>query len=97
MQKLPDLVPALSHQLKPLMRDSAQLTCMLFHPRIDRGITLDRAVESQQLGSHLRSRFSNSTVGHSSNGRNHRSAYTAHPMFFPIPIPIALPECTGLG
>ena len=49
MQKLPYLVPALSHHLKPLMRDGSQFPCMLFHPRIDGGIPLDSAVESQQV------------------------------------------------
>src|SRR5437870_6043480 len=52
MQKLPDFVPALSHHLKPLMRDGSQCTGMLFHPRIDGGIPLDSAVESQQFCSH---------------------------------------------
>jgi hypothetical protein len=54
MQELPDFVPAFSHHLKPLMRDGAQFTCMLFHPRINRGIPLDGAVESQQFRSHCR-------------------------------------------
>jgi len=49
MQKLPDFVPALSHRLKPLVRDGSQFTGMLFHPRIDGGIPRDSAVESQQL------------------------------------------------
>src|SRR6478736_7278478 len=57
MQKLPDFVPALSHHLKPLMRDGSQFTCMLFDPRIDSGIPLDSAVESQQFRSHRRSPF----------------------------------------
>src|SRR6476469_4656859 len=48
MQKLPDFVPAFSHHLKPLLRDSSQFTRMLFHPRIDGGIPLDSAIESQQ-------------------------------------------------
>ena len=52
MQKLPDFVSAFSHLLKPVVRDGSQFTCMLFHPSIDRGITLDRAVESQQVRSH---------------------------------------------
>src|SRR5471030_3512590 len=52
MQKLPDFVPALSHRLEPVMRDGSQLTRMLFHPRIDGGIPLDRAIESQQFRSH---------------------------------------------
>src|SRR5438094_4273490 len=51
MQKLPNFVPALSHHLKPLMRDGSQFTCMLFHPRIDGGIPLNSAVESEQFGS----------------------------------------------
>src|SRR5207247_9307305 len=57
MQKLPNFVPAFSHPLKPLMRDGSQFTCMLFHPRIDGGIPLDSAVESQQFRSHRRSPF----------------------------------------
>src|SRR5215831_11073321 len=57
MQKLPDFVPAFSHHLKPLMRDTSQSVCMLFHPRIDGGIPLDSAVESQQFRSHRRSTF----------------------------------------
>src|SRR5437016_4754643 len=55
MQKLADFVPARSHHLKPLMRDSSQFSCMLFHPRTDGGIALDSAVESQQFRSHRRS------------------------------------------
>ena len=54
MQKLPDFVPTLSHHLKPLMRDGSQFTCVLFYPRIDGGIPLDSAVESQQFRSHRR-------------------------------------------
>src|SRR5215471_5382231 len=54
MQKLADFVPAFSHDLKPLMRDDSQFTCMLFHPRFDGGIALDSAVESQQFRSHRR-------------------------------------------
>jgi hypothetical protein len=57
MQKLPDFVSAFSHHLKPLKRDGSQFTCMLFHPRIDGGISLDSAVESQQFRSHHRSTF----------------------------------------
>jgi hypothetical protein len=34
------------------MRDGSQFTGMLFHPRIDGGIPLDSAVESQQFRSH---------------------------------------------
>src|SRR3989441_7278185 len=57
MQKFPDFVPAFSHHLKPLMRNGSQSTCMLFHPRIDGGIPLDSAVESQQFRSHHRPPF----------------------------------------
>jgi hypothetical protein len=57
MQKLPDFVPALSHHLKPLVRDGSQFTRMLFHPRFDSGIPLDSAVESQQFRSHRHSPF----------------------------------------
>jgi hypothetical protein len=55
MQKLPDFVSTFSHHLKPLTRDRSQFTCMLFHPRIDGGIPLDSAVESQQFRSRHRS------------------------------------------
>src|SRR6266705_6669430 len=57
MQKLPDFVPAFSHRLKPLICDGSQSICMLFYPRIDGGIALDSAVESQQFRSHHRSTF----------------------------------------
>src|SRR5271166_5505597 len=57
MQKLPDFVPAFSHRLKPLKRDGSQFTGMLFHPRINGRIPLDRAVESQQFRSHRHSTF----------------------------------------
>ena len=57
MQDLPDLVPASSHHLKPVMRDGSQFAWMFFHPRIDGGIALDNAVESQQFRSHRRSIF----------------------------------------
>src|SRR5437867_5581331 len=52
MQNLPNFVPALSHHLKPVLRDGSQFACMLFHPRIDGGIPLDSAIESQQFRSH---------------------------------------------
>jgi hypothetical protein len=51
MQKLPDFVPALSHRRKPLTRDGSQFAVMFFHPRMDGGILLDRAVKSQQFRS----------------------------------------------
>ncbi len=49
MQKLTDFVPALSHRLKPLMRDVSQITSVFSHPGIDGGITLHSAIESQQI------------------------------------------------
>src|SRR5215510_5180429 len=57
MQKLPDLVSAFSHHLKPLTCDGSQFTCMLFHPQINGRIPLDSAVESQQFRSLHRSTF----------------------------------------
>src|ERR1019366_2776594 len=57
MQKLADFVAAFSHHLKPLVRDGSQFACMFFHPRIDGGIPLDSAVESQQFGFHYYSAF----------------------------------------
>jgi hypothetical protein len=53
MQELPNFVPAFSHHVKPLLRDGSQFPCMLLHPRINGGIALDSAVESQQIRSHL--------------------------------------------
>src|ERR1035438_1546541 len=52
LQKLADFVPAVSHHLKPPVCDGSQFTCMHLHPRIDGGIPLDSAVESQQFRSH---------------------------------------------
>src|ERR1700677_1061267 len=57
MQELSNFVPAFSHRLKPLMRYGSQFTCMLIHPRIDGGISLDSSVESQQFRSHRRFTF----------------------------------------
>jgi hypothetical protein len=57
MQELPNFVATLSHHLKPLPRDAAQFTCMLFHPRLDGGVPLNSAVESQKFRSHRRSTF----------------------------------------
>src|ERR1700679_318802 len=52
MQKLADFVPAFSHRLEPELCDGSQFAGMLFHPRSDGGVSLDRAVESQQVRSH---------------------------------------------
>jgi hypothetical protein len=52
MQELTNFVPAFSHHLKPLMRDGSQITCMLFHPRINGGVPLDSSIESEQFRSH---------------------------------------------
>jgi hypothetical protein len=56
MQKFPKFVPGFSHYLKPAMRDGSQFTGVSLHPGIDRGIALDRAVESQEVRFHRRSR-----------------------------------------
>jgi hypothetical protein len=64
MQELSNFVPTFSHRLKPLMRDGSQFTRMLFHPRIDGGIPLDSAIESQQFRSHRRSAFCNPELYH---------------------------------
>src|SRR5271170_2293554 len=61
MQELSNFVPALSHDLKPLMRDDSQFTFMLFHPRVDGGIPPHSAVKSQQFRSHSRSTFCKGT------------------------------------
>lgn len=52
MQEFPDFVPAFSHDFKPLMRDSSQFTSMFVHPRINGGIALDGAIESQEFRFH---------------------------------------------
>jgi hypothetical protein len=57
MQEFPHFVSAFSHRLKPLSRHGSQLARMLFQPRINRRISLNRTVESQQLCSHRRSYF----------------------------------------
>jgi hypothetical protein len=49
MQELPHFVPALSHHVKPPMRDGSQFTGMLVHPRVDGGFPLDWAIEPQQF------------------------------------------------
>src|SRR6202048_5538411 len=78
MQKFPDFVPAFSHHLKPLIRHGSQFTCMLLHPRIDGGIPLDRAVESQQFRSHRRSTSRSATT----NSRSfHRFVLGSEPIF----------------
>src|SRR5690348_14240305 len=49
MQKLPHLVPAFAHHLKPLLRDGSQFTRTCLHPRVDSGLPLHSAIESQQI------------------------------------------------
>src|SRR5665213_714656 len=51
MQELANFLAATAHYLEPLLRDGAQFTSMIFHPRIDGGIALNSAVESQQFRS----------------------------------------------
>src|SRR5262245_2207189 len=55
MQEFPDFVPASAHHFKPLTRYGSQFTCVLFHPRLNRGIAFDSSVESQQFRSLHRS------------------------------------------
>jgi hypothetical protein len=52
MKNFPDFVSALSHGLKPRLREGSRLTRMLFHPRIDGRIALDSAIEPQKFFSH---------------------------------------------
>ena len=52
VQQLQDFVAAVSHHLKPLLRDGPQFSSMLFHPSIDGRIPLASAVESQYFRSH---------------------------------------------
>jgi hypothetical protein len=47
MHQLADFVPALAHHFKPALRDGSQLARMRFKPRINRGIALDRAVQTK--------------------------------------------------
>src|SRR5579872_3556440 len=58
MQKLADFVAAFSHDLKPVARDGSQFAGVVFQPRVDGGIALDSAVESQQIRFHRGSAFS---------------------------------------
>src|SRR5687767_12988915 len=75
MQEFPHFVPAFSHHLKPLMRNSAQFTCMIVDPVVDGGIPLDGAVESKQVGSHCRYNFY-SRRSASRFGRDLRGSYS---------------------
>lgn len=52
VHELPDFVSAFSQHLKPPMRNIPQFTPMLFHPRVDGGIALDSAIQSEQIRSH---------------------------------------------
>jgi len=82
MQKLPHFVPAFSHHLKPLLRDSSQFTSVLFGPAIDRRITLDSAVQSKQFHSRGHgifrgtSRFQGATLSSYSMGSPKPSGWT---------------------
>src|SRR2546430_17082606 len=104
MQELPDFVPAFSQRLKPLMRDGSQFTGMLFHPRIDGGILLDSAVESQQFRSHHLSTFS----APSPSACRHTSTIAASKVIAPFPrhlppgfrafrVPVALTGKPGIS
>ena len=39
MQKFANFVSAISHDLKPVMRDGSQFACMFFLPRVDSWIS----------------------------------------------------------
>jgi hypothetical protein len=41
MQEFPHLAPTLAHDPKPMLRDYAQVTRLLFHPGLDGGLTLN--------------------------------------------------------
>jgi len=62
MHEFADLVPAFSHRLKPPMRDGSQFSSVLIKPRIDAGIALHDAVESQQFRFHRRFIFAFGTI-----------------------------------
>jgi len=47
MQEFPDFVSAFSHYFKPLTRDRTQFARRVLQPRVDGGIPLDAAVESE--------------------------------------------------
>ena len=61
MQQLSNIVSAVAHKLKPVLRDCPQITGMLIHPTIDSRILLDRTGETHEL-IHMRN-DSNSSVG----------------------------------
>src|SRR6202030_1647758 len=82
MENLPDFVSAISHHLKPLLRDVSQFTRMLFHPALDRRITLDGAVQAKQFRSRghgvfkATSRFQGATLSSYSMGSPKPSVWT---------------------
>jgi len=49
MQYFSNIVSTLAHDVKPMPRDSPQLTRMLLHPGIDGWIPLDRIREPKNL------------------------------------------------
>ena len=49
MQQFSHVVSALTHNLKPMLRDYPQVPCMCLHPGLDGWITLNRTGEPQQL------------------------------------------------
>lgn len=48
MQQLPNIISTLAHDVKPMPRDSPQLTPMLTHPDLNRRVMFDRAGEAQK-------------------------------------------------
>jgi hypothetical protein len=53
MQQFPYIVPTHTQNREPMIRDFAQFTCMLAHPRLDEWVSLNRTVESEELVHHL--------------------------------------------
>ena len=54
VQRLADLIAGVSHQLPPLVGDSAEFALMVEEPGVDGGVVFERTVESQQFGFHRR-------------------------------------------
>src|SRR5262245_27788104 len=49
MQQLSNIVPAVAHDFKPLLRDRPQFTGMLMHPELDCKISLGRSGKPHEL------------------------------------------------
>jgi len=49
MQEFSHIVSTLTHNLKPMLRDYTQVSCVRLHPCLDGWITLNRTGEPQEL------------------------------------------------